>query len=271
LKVSIAEQRWRLHNLFSNMVYDASRTSGIGWNLRQVRRVAWPLRERLSEDTWRVLQQLDAGFSRPAPLHPDGRLSAQMELLDRAIVNLSALSGLIAENITRNLGWRFLEIGRRLERALQTADLLRAAVVPASFGQDNYLDTVLQIADSTITYRTRYFSTLQTDYVLELLMTDESNPRSFAFQIAALHKQVGRLPLHRRESTAPSYELIVASAARELRNACIADLVKRGAGGNADALEDFIRHMKAFLCDLSDALTSCYFSHATASPLSPPA
>ena len=271
LNTAIAEQRWRLLTLFSSMVYDATRTSSIGWNLREMRRVVVPLRERLSEDTWRMLQQLDAEFSRPAPFDPERRLGAQMELLDRAITYLSALSGLIAENTTRGLGWRFLEIGRRLERALQTADLLRAALPPGNIGQDNYLETLLQIADSTITYRTRYLSTLRTDNVLQLLMADESNPRSLAFQIAALRRQIGHLPLHRQRSNAISYELLVEAIVREMRMVRIDDLVERNSEGNAEALEDFLRRIKGLLFDVSDSLTSYYFNHLTPSRLSPPA
>ena len=271
LDVAMAEQRWRLGKLFSGIVYDFTRTSSIGWNLRQVRRVAWPLRERLSEDTWRVLQQLETEFSRGAPLDSERRIFAQIELLDRGVVNLSALSGLLAENTTRGLGWRFLEIGRRLERSLQTADLLRAAMGSSSAGQENCLNTVLQIADSSITYRSRYFSAIQTDHFLELVLADESNPRSLAFQLAALHRQVGHLPLHRRESRASAYELLVESAVREVRHARIDQLVRRDSDGDASELEDFMRQLKGLLYDVSDSLTSCYFSHVTPTRLSPPA
>jgi hypothetical protein len=67
---SLAQQRWQLQRLLTGMVYDPSRSTGIGWNLKQIRRVAWPLKERLSQDTWRVLQQLDMEFSTAAPATP---------------------------------------------------------------------------------------------------------------------------------------------------------------------------------------------------------
>ncbi len=267
---SIGEQRWRLHYLLSGMVYDPTRTSGIGWNLKQVRRVTWPLKERLSQDTWRVLQQLESEFSRTPPRDPEMRLVAQMELLDRVIVTLSAFAGLAMENTTRGFGWRFLDIGRRLERALQTADLLRAAMVQAPFGAERYLDTVLQIADSTITYRTRYFSSLRTDYVLELLLADEGNPRSLGFQIVALFDHVQNLPAHGCADGAPEYEAFIEKAVKALRSVRIEELEVRDADGHAGALEDWMRDVKAHLYDLSDGLSARYFSHLTASPLALP-
>ena len=49
-----------MQRLLTDMVYDPTRTYGLGWNLKQMRRVAWHLKERLSPDTWRVLQQLES-------------------------------------------------------------------------------------------------------------------------------------------------------------------------------------------------------------------
>jgi uncharacterized circularly permuted ATP-grasp superfamily protein/uncharacterized alpha-E superfamily protein len=264
---SIGEQRWRLHYLLSGMVFDPTRTSGIGWNLKQVRRVTWPVKERLSQDTWRVLQQLEAQFSATPPRDTEMRLVVLMSLLDRVIVTLSAFAGLAMENTTRGHGWRLLDIGRRLERALQTADLLRAAMVQAPFGAEQYLETVLQIADSTITYRTRFFSTLRTDYVLELLLADEGNPRSLAFQIAALMEHTEHLPGHSTSDGPPAYEALVTKALEAIRAVRIDELDARDEAGHAGALEDWMRGLKANLYDLSDGLSARYFSHLTASPL----
>ena len=196
---SIAQQRWQLQRLLTGMVYNPSRSNGIGWNLKQIRRVAWPLKERLSQDTWRVLQQLDQEFSSSGPpINADQTFVAEMNLLDHAIVTLSAFAGLLMENTTRGYGWRFLEIGRRLERALQITHLLDAALARTELTEDigeveSCLEVLLQIADSSITYRTRHLTDIRVEHVLELLLADEANPRSVAFQFVALLEQVQHL------------------------------------------------------------------------------
>ena len=119
-----------------------------------------------------------------------------MSLLDGAIVTLSAFSGLLMENTTRGAGWRFLDIGRRLERSLQLAGLLRSGLADSADDIEPYLRILLHIADSSITYRTRYLTVLRTDLVLDLLITDETNPRSLAFQLATLQDHVVKLPVH---------------------------------------------------------------------------
>src|SRR5260370_19928653 len=82
---SIAQQRWQVQRVLSDLVYDPARASGLGRTLKQMRRAAWHLKERLSSDTWRVLQQLETEFSSPAPSNPDHRFAADMNLLDSAI------------------------------------------------------------------------------------------------------------------------------------------------------------------------------------------
>ena len=265
----IAQTRWQLSRLFSGLLYDPSRTSGIGWNLANVRRVTWPLKERLSHDTWRVLQQLETEFSRRPPTNPEQRLVSQMNLLDRVIVTLSAFAGLLLENTTRNDGWRFFEIGKRLERGLEMSELLLAAMSNVPPDIDSSLETLLQIADSAITYRTRYFTTMRMDFVLELLLMDETNPRGLCFQMATLVDHLRHLPGYDAAGGEVPEALQVATASlAALRRALPEELAERDADGALPRLEDLMAKFKASLYDISDALADRHFSHLTVSRLS---
>src|SRR6202040_1498063 len=90
--------------------------------------------------------------------------------------------------ITRGPGWHFLNIGRRIERSVQLIELLRSIVVPIDPENWPSLEMLLEVADSSITYRSRYFTVLQAAPVVDLLMNDEANPRSLAFQVKDLTK-----------------------------------------------------------------------------------
>jgi len=264
---SLATRRWNLQRLLSMMVFDQTRMSGIGWNLKNVRRVTWPLKERLSQDTWRVLQQLETDFSGTPPATTEQRFVAAMGLLDRAIVTLSAFAGLLMENTTRGFGWRFLEIGRRLERALQMTDLLRVAISQAPFENEPYLDMLLQIADSSITYRTRYLTAMRAEYALDLLLADETNPRSVAFQLATLFDHIDHLPLRDPSGGETVERSVAARILAVIRTADMDDLATRDADGDMHALEDLLKQLKTDLYDISDALSARYFSHLTPSRL----
>jgi uncharacterized alpha-E superfamily protein len=268
---SLAQQRWQLQRLLTGMVYNPSRSTGIGWNLKQIRRVAWPLKERLSQDTWRVLQQLDMEFSAAAPGNADQTFVAEMNLMDRAVVTLSAFAGLLMENTTRGYGWRFLEIGRRLERALQMSSLLDGALARTALDDDGELESclevLLQIADSSITYRTRHLTDVRAEYVLELLLADETNPRSVAFQLVALLEQIRHLPGRDSDVNTSPEEKLITKALGSVRQAWVAELAKPDAEGKLGALGELTLQLRATLYDFSDALTARYLSHLMQSRL----
>jgi uncharacterized circularly permuted ATP-grasp superfamily protein/uncharacterized alpha-E superfamily protein len=258
-RASLGEQLWRVQRLLSNLIREEIRPSGLGWNLKQLRRVAFQLKERLSGDTWRVLQQIDANFSNTIPDNPHQRYLAELHLFDSAIVTISAFVGLVMENTTRGHGWRFLEIGRRLERARHMAELLLAGVAEAPEEIEPYLQILLHIADSSITYRTRYLTVLRTELVLDLLLVDESNPRSIGFQFAALLDHLQKLPEH--DHTACHLEQgLVSSALTAVRTSPLAELSLRDEDGRLGALAALLQQLKGSMYELSDALAAHYLS-----------
>lgn len=247
LKEPIGAQLYQLEIMLSTMVHDPAGISSLGWNLKQIRRAAWPLKERLSSDTWRVLQQLE--FSDYASKRPASLLLQ----LDQAITTLSAFAGLLSDSTTRGHGWRFLEIGRRLERALQRMELLHHGMAGASRSS---LDLVLQIADSSITYRSRYLTAVRPDYVLDLLLVDETNPHSIGFQLASLVELTDRLP--RPEPGTGLEHRLALKAQNSIRMVNTGDIV----------LDQMLDSLRGDLFDLSEALTGRYLSHVMPSRLS---
>jgi uncharacterized alpha-E superfamily protein len=182
-----------------------------------------------------------------------------MNLLDRTIVTLSAFVGLVMENTTRGPGWHFLEIGRRLERARHMAHLLQAGVAEAPEEIEPYLRMLLYIADSSITYRTRYLTALRTDLVLDLLLVDESNPRSIGFQFAALMDHLENLPDHDLKAC-DTEKAMVSKAMLAIRGTSMAELSRRDEAGNLGALTGLLQQLKDDVYDISDALASHYLS-----------
>jgi uncharacterized circularly permuted ATP-grasp superfamily protein/uncharacterized alpha-E superfamily protein len=262
---SLGEQRWSVQRILTEMVYDPSQTSSLRWNLKELREVAWHLKERLSPDTWRVLRQLESQFSGFAPANADQRTFGGMDLLDNVVLTLSAFSGLLMENTTRGFGWRFLEIGRRMERALQTTELLLSCLNSAAVELEPCLQVLLQIEDSSITYRSRYPTGLQTDLVLDLLIADESNPRSVGFQLATLLHQIIRLQENEEGNQDSTEHGLALKAVNSVRSSVMAELSRRDAEGNFPALEELVDQLKMTLWEISDALTGRYFSNLTAS------
>ena len=159
-------------------------------SVREARRTASVIRERLSVDAWRLFGDLQRQL-----LPEEGRKPSEgetYEIADRALKTLAAFSGLSQENMVRGPGWRFLDIGRRLERGVATCRFARQFADSHASGDS--LDALLDLTDSQITYRSRYLLGASLQPVLDLVMLDPYNPRSVAFQVERLDAEIADLP-----------------------------------------------------------------------------
>ena len=162
---------------------------GLAANLQHLYRIASHLRERLSLDNWRILNQIlqqnDACVEPPT-------LADAVTLLDQAAGALMTLSGFALDGMTRDNGWRFMSIGRRLERLQFLCTVLQHGMGMPAYSSLNWM---LQLTDSIVTYRSRYMAQPEWRPLLDLLVMDDSNPRSVRFQLIGLVKYLDRLAL----------------------------------------------------------------------------
>jgi uncharacterized circularly permuted ATP-grasp superfamily protein/uncharacterized alpha-E superfamily protein len=150
---------------------------GLPRQQRQLHRVASQLHERFSVDNWRALNRMVQPAARPGERPSQSEV---MTILDDAAASLMMLSGFALDGMTRDLGWRFMSIGRRLERLQFQSIVLQRALAMDVNGN---LEWLLELSDSIITYRARYRAQPEWLPVLDLLLRDETNPRSIMFQI----------------------------------------------------------------------------------------
>jgi uncharacterized circularly permuted ATP-grasp superfamily protein/uncharacterized alpha-E superfamily protein len=246
------------------MIYDGQSRNSLPAKIHQIRSVGWLLRDRISADAWRILNQLDLQLSAPEP--PESiRISGAQALLDQAISTLSAFGGMVMESMTRGDGWRFLDIGRRIERASRMVDLIRHGLGFECDADSGQLEALLEIADSSITYRSRYLTSMQPDLVLDLLLLDEANPRSVAYQLAQLHAHMEHLPGSRSPVGRPPEARIAISLLTAVQLAEASDFMCANSEGWRTNLEIFLKRLTSELRLLSDTLTRQYFSQAIAS------
>ncbi len=158
--------------------------------LQDARRAASFIRERLSADTWRLIQDLHDILRRDMAMP-----MTEADVLDRAdaaLRILSAISGLSQENMNRGAGWHLLDMGRRVERAINTCHFARDFA--QRDGSAEGLSLLLELVDSQITYRSRYLVGLASEAVRDMVLLDAFNPRSVAFQVERLQEHLTGLP-----------------------------------------------------------------------------
>jgi uncharacterized circularly permuted ATP-grasp superfamily protein/uncharacterized alpha-E superfamily protein len=220
-------------------------------------------RDQISLDTWRVLSQLDRDLAaleeRFAPT-----LGDVLDALNGLILSLAALSGLGNESMTRGQGWRFTDMGRRMERVHYTTNLLHHTLARPSDDPDAVLEALLEVADSSMTYRRRYLGGLEASPVLDLLLVDETNPRSVAFQLVVLDEHVRALPRASARLRSPE-ERVATAALTRVRLAEVGPLCVAEPDGTRGPLADLLAELASDMRALSDVVARQYLSHTQTS------
>ncbi len=230
--------------------------------MKAVLRTARIVRDRISLDTWRVLASLDEQVQTLAGMHVYQPMSAIASVLNDVIAILAGFSGLVMDSMSRGHAWRFLDMGRRLERSASLVLLMRSTLGRTSSRETALLETVLDIADSGITYRRRYLANLQVTPVIDLLLTDDSNPRSVIYQIQALGEHIEALPpLPDSEVNNPQRRLLL-SASNSIELAELSQLCTIDEAGERPELQQLLQHLGTVLPALSDSLSNTYLNHA---------
>jgi uncharacterized circularly permuted ATP-grasp superfamily protein/uncharacterized alpha-E superfamily protein len=210
------------------------------------RSVASIIRDRFSPDAWRALNDLVTTINAPLAIGPDE--SAMIERVEAAVRIISSLSGLAQENMTQLAGWRFLELGRRIERAILTCRSVRWFAFGGA--PNDGLDVLLEFADSQITYRQRYVMIAALAPVIDLVMLDPNNPRSVDFQLDRIETHLAALPRRQVAGRLSSVQQIAASIATRLRTADATKIDKA-----------LIFDVESTLMKLSEAVTAYYLTH----------
>ncbi|WP_413991520.1 circularly permuted type 2 ATP-grasp protein [Labrys okinawensis] len=208
--------------------------------IRSAARAASSIRERLSRDATQAIADLSAMVQGDRDLQVTDRA-------DRYLRTIAALSGLTHENMNRLAGWRFLRIGQHLERAVQTCRLARRLADPSA--SVDMLDALLRVSDSRITYRARYLMGTLRLPVLDLVLLDDGNPRSAAFQIIRLAEHLNELPRVVREGEVDPLSRTTRLLRAEIETTEAADVDER-----------MILSLENRLLALSSDITARYFN-----------
>lgn len=243
-----------------NILFDPDSPDSLAQVLRNVARTADHVRERLSPDAWRIIERLTSVPNLRWRVHT---VSAAVDVLNDLVEAQSAVNGLIHENMTRGYGWRLLDMGRRIERARFTIRTLRELMVRGDRDHAGVLGMQLELADSLITYRSRYRAEPQTPAVLDLVLADESNPRSLAFQLATMRAHMEVMPLEDLHGHLSRAQKLLISVHTEV---ILADVDKlsnyRSKSGNRTHLNRLLNRCEENLDTLTSLISQTYFSHS---------
>jgi uncharacterized circularly permuted ATP-grasp superfamily protein/uncharacterized alpha-E superfamily protein len=244
-------------------IFDSERPGSLRQTAEQLQRLAMLVRDRTSNDMWRVLSQIDDRLATPTSslvmLSGDA-----VGILNQTLLGLAAFQGLARENMTRAQAWRFLDMGLRLERAMYLCTLLDATLRSPDAENPSLLEAVLEVVDSSITFRSRYNLLPTVPAVFDLVLLDDKNPRSVLFQIKQLVKHFERLPTERGDSGGAG-KTILMNALIRLERADARELAGPSAKWAESGIATAIKETLQALPELSNAIAASYFAHSAIS------
>ncbi len=240
----------------SQGVYHPNHPNSIRACLARAHQLTTATRSRLSIHTWTTLRRLTALLDPPHVRHHS--TAETIEFLDELLVTIAAFHGFSGSNMVRGQAWVFLEMGRRIEQGVFVFTLLSHAFIKGPTRTSMY--ALLRICDSLLTYRSRYLSELQATPVVDLVLTDDTNPQSVLFQVRRLLSCVRSLPrkvvfpLSRAEQRLIALETSLVTA--DLQRAC---------RGHSQDLRELAEEGMNLLWQVSDDLSQTYFAHSARS------
>ncbi|MEQ1638242.1 MAG: circularly permuted type 2 ATP-grasp protein [Methylococcales bacterium] len=252
-----------------SLAKDSQRAGSLSANIFALMHSANSIRDLWSQDTWRSIDNIRRRWHTRV-INTDCTIEQLQTHLDDLMSGIVAFTGLTSENMTRETAWLMLYSGRRLERALALIALLRATLVqkhPDAL-QNQVLEAILLATDSLTLYQRRYRTFIHLPMVLELLLFDETHPRSLAYQLHQLSKHIAELPKECDKSQLSECERLILKAYTDIRLSKALELSKIDASAYIYAeLEQLLSTTASLLWKIAEVIAETYFSHSQSSQM----
>ncbi|MEE2730611.1 MAG: circularly permuted type 2 ATP-grasp protein [Pseudomonadota bacterium] len=253
-------KRPRLHIM--DMVLNREHRSSLIGTLNSLLQGAYNVRDLWSVDTWRVVDDIDENLQYLSSNKT--RFSILQTELDSLLASLMAFNSQTQESMPHEHGWYLLNVGRRMERALQLICFIRTCFVQyaGEVPEHLMLEATLVNHESLITHRRRYRSVQHIFTVLDLMLLDTRHPRSLAYQVDEIMTLMEALP-----QPTPSHHLsreqrLILQASTEIKLAEVEKLANiNDELGSRRALAKLLDNVERRLEKVSELLHQRYFTH----------
>jgi uncharacterized circularly permuted ATP-grasp superfamily protein/uncharacterized alpha-E superfamily protein len=245
-----------------SLTADRNRPGALAQSVARLGLAARAVRDQMSNDTWMVLAAVERAVMHPRGVPPDSHAEGEAYLAaahSQTLAGMLALSGVAAESMVHDVGWTVMDIGKRIERGTWLTALLRATLttVRGPGAEQTITESTLVACESSVIYRRRMLGKVSISAVAELVLFDEENPRSLAYQFERLRADLKALP---SSSGSSRPERLVDEIAVRLRRLDPDDLEDVDAQGTRSQLADLLDGMHADLRDLSKLITATHLS-----------
>jgi len=170
--------------------------TSVGFCLRALKLAASSVRERLSQEHWRIITRAEETlFARFGQHQQRGNCPTQqaLQILKDTSDQMAAITGAQTDRMARDDGWRLLSIGRHIERLGFLANALNLALRWRTLQTDSGFDAVIELFDSAITFHAQFQQSRDIAALIDLLVIDRDNPRSISWVAHTLRGRLAKL------------------------------------------------------------------------------
>jgi uncharacterized alpha-E superfamily protein len=273
-------------SLVQAALLDPAHPCGVVANYQRLITAARRVRDRMPHDCWRIFMALERHIQDPVgPIVrvPPVRLLLRLEEL---ITFGAALQGAVSESMMRDAGWRFLEIGKHIERAISLVEMMRglpkqpnALQSERPLEERRLLGAILALTDPRGSQGANAITAISPEPIeggfdraamLNAVLANEADPRSLVYQLSALAGHIAALP--RPSGNLPTDQGLIDSAvhiamfARDavpdaIAQSCQPHPVRGAFGEMEDPLRPAFAKLDRMIPQISDLLTQAYFTH----------
>ncbi len=241
---------------------DRHRPGALAQSVERLGLTSRSVRDQMSNDTWMVLAAVERAVLHPSGSPPDSKNEGEAYLANahsQTLAGMLALSGVAAESMVHDVGWTVMDIGKRIERGIWLVTLLSATLttVRSAGAEQTITESALVACESSVIYRRRTLGKVSVAAVADLVLFDEENPRSLAYQFERLRTNLKALP---SSSGSSRPERLIDEVAARLRRLDPADLEDVTPDGKRAELADLLDGIHADLRELSRIITSTHLS-----------
>jgi uncharacterized circularly permuted ATP-grasp superfamily protein/uncharacterized alpha-E superfamily protein len=254
-------------------LHESTGAASIGQNLASMARASGEIRGRLSNDHWRTILAARNDFRdvlltlTPAVASSAGEARGKardnrvllMDALEHLAMQLSAISGAQGDRMTRDEAWRLQFVGRHIERVWAMATLLQVVASRGQLATPAGFDLLLQLFDSTLTYRSLYPGRFEVAALIDLLVVEPTNPRGLYGVYERLYTKLDDISLAAGSTRHRPFNNLLppATLLPPLEGLCTTD-----ESGVYVQLIDICERIAGSVSAAANEISARYFSHA---------
>jgi uncharacterized alpha-E superfamily protein len=232
------------------LIADKENPGSICSSLHMARENARTLREILPTESWELLNQFFAEFSKD--LNTGINKRTRFEFLKRIVITLQTIAGMLDGTMNRNDAHTFLVLGRNLERADMTSrivDVRSAQLLPVETPELRPFESVqwmsvLKSLSGYQMYRLKMRTRVKRLDVLQFLLRDDEFPRSCRFCLKQIENSL--TPLPRSDGVSE----VLDAAAKFIERAPLATLDQPGMHELIDKLQLHINNVHNMIAEI---------------------